>query len=154
MPDYSIRPAEWADIEHIAASLRPEHRREAALVGLDGADALRHSFAYAAWCYAFLADAEPLFVAGVMEADLMDGTALAWMAGTLAMNDHAFPILEAGPRILPLLHHDAARIENHVPTDYRKAVKFALRLGCKSGGASMRGGVPHVHLYHDTKEDA
>lgn len=150
MSDARIHAADRRDMEHVARRLRPEHRREALLLGLDGAEALRQSFAYAAVCYALTVDGEPLFLAGAMEPPALGDASFAWLAGTEAMDRHPFLVLEAARRILPFLHGcGAARIENHVPRDYRKAIKFAKWLGCREGGESVRGGVRHVHLYHD-----
>lgn len=148
---YSIRPATLADAERVAGRLRPEHRREAALVGLDGGEALCFSFRHAASCYAFHAGGEPLFLAGAMEPEALDNTALAWLAGTPEMDAHPYPILEASRWLLPRLHGEsgAARLENHVPVDYRKARKFARWLGCGEGAVSVRSGVSHIHVFHD-----
>ena len=151
---HNIRPAVIEDIDRVAANIRPEHEREAILAGLTGADALRFSFKYAASCYAFCVGGQAIFIAGAMEPDALDDSALCWMAGTPEMDNHAFPLLNASRYILGKLHDDsrAHRLENHVPADYRKAIKFAHWLGCRQGATSVRGGVEHVHIYHDQEK--
>ena len=154
-PNECVLPAELWHRDHVAERLRPEHEREAALLGLDGADALRLSFDRAAVCYALLVDGEPLFLSGASEPDLLGGAALAWLAGTVSMDAHPFPVLRAARWILPQLHgrSGAKRIENYIPADYRKALKFARWIGCEYGYSVMRAGVEHIHVYHDLGDE-
>jgi hypothetical protein len=150
-PD-GIVPATPALIEEVARELRPEHVREIRLrSGLEAASALRLAARLAAVCRVGRRDGRTLFAVGAGTPSPLTGAAVGWLLGTPAMDRHGLWIAEKSRECLPLLHRDsgAARIENRLPADYRRARKWLAWLGFSEGEGPAAGGVAHVRVWHD-----
>ena len=153
-----IQPVTPEIIDHLGVNIRPEHLREInAMLPLAGDFALRWSVRTASVCYAGVRDGTPLFVFGVGQPSPLTGSAMAWMLGSSAMNDHGIWIAEVSRAMLPILHQEsgARRIENWIPADYRVACKWLDWLGFTIGPPQMViNDVPHVHVFHDAEVSA
>lgn len=144
--------------DELAAALAPEHVREIReLAGLDPRTALRLSLNVSLLaCAALDCAGKPVFAIGVEPAGALTGTAQVWMVGTPAIPAHARTVLRAARRGLEAAFRatGAVRLEQYIPVWYATGLRFAKRLGFRSGtGKGGYSGARAVHVILE-KENA
>jgi len=146
-----VKAEEW-HIDHIAASIREDDRREMYDYALlTPKEALVKSLAISKLCWTGLADDVPACMFGVAPASILSNTGLVWMIGTNLIDRHQMAFLRRNRNMVKIMSNSFDRLENYVAEYNTRAIAWLKWLGFQFGEPEPAGifGKPFIKFWKE-----
>lgn len=130
------RPPRPADLEHVAANIRPMDRRECEEINqCDPLEGMRESVERSPWSAAVISRDELICIVGVAphSNDLLSGCGMPWLIGIDGIEAHprAFAVL-TGP-VIRRMEQEYPRLSNVVHSENELSIRWLERAGFTLG---------------------
>lgn len=132
--DVQITPAGPADIDELAAALRPADAAEIAAYGLaDAREALHASLRASTLAWAARVDGHLAAVLGLAPLSMMSDTGAPWMMGTALLDKHSRILVRLTPQYIRRMRSHTPHLVNVVHAENATSVRWLQRLGFTLG---------------------
>lgn len=132
--DVQLTPAQPADVDALAAALRPADAAEIAAYGLaDAHEALHASLQTSALAWAARVDGELAAVIGLAPLSMMSSTGAPWMMGTPVLEKHHRILVRLTPQYIRRMREITPHLANVVHAENATSVRWLQRLGFTLG---------------------
>ena len=132
MTDYWVGEATPADVEAVAADLRPQDLREIAATSTsDACTAVRQAFEVSRKTWAGRVDEATVCLIGICTPELLSGRSYPWFYGTNKLLAHRSAFLRRAKPFARMMHEEAGTLVNWVDVRNRKAILWLGWMGFK-----------------------
>jgi hypothetical protein len=126
----TYKPVSWRDVIELSDNIRSADKREInATVKWPIEKAITHSVSISSRSASVFIDDELVCIMGVGPKSILGGVGCPWLIGTNALTKHKRALISESKRLLPEVMGEFSKLENHVHSENKQAIRYLKHLG-------------------------